>query len=218
MSDEVIINKKNVKDVIKNTLKVHSRIIFNGNNYSEEWKKEAQKRGLPIANSFVESIKSLIDPHTIEVMQTNGIYSKVELESFAEINYDNYSKTINIEAKTMMDMVAKKYIPCVIKYMNHLAETINNIKKASSSVDLSVIEKLLDDTSKLLVKAKKDLEILKEKTSLAQMKPKGMEKAMFYRNEIVSVMEKLRNHIDGLELLVDSNIWPVPSYGELMYK
>ena len=92
MSNEVLIKKKNVREVIKETLTAHSRIIFNGNNYSEEWKEEAKKRNLPISPSFIESIKAYVDPHTIELMERNGIYSKIELESCAEILYDNYSK------------------------------------------------------------------------------------------------------------------------------
>ena len=151
-------------------------------------------------------------------MQRNGIYSKVELESFSEIYYDNYSKTINIEAHTMIDMVSKKYIPCVVKYMNNLAETINNTKKALSTADTSVIEKLLEDSSKLLLNVKQALEKLKEKISIAESKPKGSEKALFYRKEIFPVMAELRKPIDELELLVDSNLWPVPSYGSLMLK
>ena len=180
--------------------------------------KEAEKRGLPITASFVESIKSFTDPHTIEIMGRNGIYSKIELESCAEIYYDNYSKSVNIEARTMIDMASKQYIPCVVKYMNNLAETINNIKKASDKVDISVTEKLLIDTSALLSDAKKALENLKEKVKLAELEKDQIKKAMFYRKEIFPAMEDLRHPIDELELLVDSNLWPVPSYGDLMFK
>ena len=151
-------------------------------------------------------------------MERNGIYSKIELESCAEILYDNYSKSINIEAKTMIEMASKLYIPCVIKYMNNLAETINNIKKASDKVDISVTEKLLIDTSKLLAEAKEALENLKTKVKLADLEKNNIKKAFFYRNEIFPIMEALRRPIDELELLVDSNLWPVPTYGELMYK
>ena len=218
MTDEVIKNKKTVRDVIKETLKAHSRIIFNGNNYSEEWKKEAERRNLPIASSFIESIKALTDPHTIELMKRNEIYSKIELESCAEIYYDNYSKTINIEAKTMIEMASKQYIPAIIKYMNNLAETIINIKKASDKVDISVIEKSLIDVSKLLSEAKEALEKLKIKISETEEIKDGVKKAMSYRKEIIPIMEALRKPIDELELIVDSNYWPVPSYGSLMFK
>ena len=218
MTDEIVINKKSIMDVIKETLKAHSRIIFNGNNYSEEWKKEAEKRNLPNAASFVESIKALVDPHTIEVMGRNKIYSKTELESCAEIYYDNYSKVCNIEAKTMIQMASKKYIPSVMKYMNNLAKTIKNIKDASDKVDISVTEKILIDTSSLLSEAKKALEELKEKVSLTEKEKDEVKKAMLYRKEVVPKMEDLRTPIDKLELLVDSNLWPVPTYSELMFK
>ena len=218
MTDEVVKNKKSVRDVIKETLKAHSRIIFNGNNYTEEWKKEAERRKLPIASSFIESIKALTDPHTIELMKRNEIYSKIELESCADIYYDNYSKTINIEAKTMIEMASKQYIPAIIKYMNNLAETINNIKKASDKVDISVIEKSLIDVSKLLSEAKEALEKLQIKISETEEIKDGVKKAMSYRKEIIPIMEALRKPIDELELIVDSNYWPVPSYGSLMFK
>ena len=218
MTDEIVKNKKTIRDVIKETLKAHSRIIFNGNNYTEEWKKEAEKRKLPITSSFIESIKALVDPKTIELMKRNEIYSKVELESCAEIYYDNYSKTINIEAKTMIDMASKQYIPSVIKYMNNLAQTINNMKTASDKVDVSVVEKTLTDISKLLSEAKQALENLKIKVNEAEDNKDVVKKAMFYRKEIIPIMEDLRKPIDELELLVDSNFWPVPSYGALMFK
>ena len=218
MTDEVVKNKKSIRDVIKDNLKAHSRVIFNGNNYTEEWKKEAEKRKLPIAASFIESIKALVDPHTIELMKRNDIYSKAELESCAEIFYDNYSKTINIEAKTMIEMASKQYIPSIIKYMNNLAETMNNMKIASDKVDISVVEQSLIDVSKLLSEAKQALENLKKKLIEAEGIKECVKKAMFYRNEIVPIMEALRKPIDELELLVDSNLWPVPSYGSMLFK
>ena len=218
MTDEVIKNKKSVDDVIKETLKAHSRIIFNGNNYSEEWVEEAKKRNLPNASSFIESIKALIDPHTIEVMERNNVYSKNELESCAEIYYDNYCKVCNIEAKTMIDMASKQYIPSVMKYMNNLAQTITNIKQASDKVDFSVTEKILIDTSNLLTETKEALEKLKINLDLAEKEQIGIKRAIFYRNKIIENMEDLRRPIDKLELLVDLNLWPVPSYGELILK
>lgn len=217
MTDEVVNNKKDVREVIKETLTKHQRILFNGNNYTEEWKKEAKKRGLPCATSFAESIKALIDPHTIEVMERNNIYQKSELESRAEIYYDNYSKTVNIEANTMIEMASKQYIPAVIKYMNNLAKTINNMKNASSAALTLDLEKVLNDTSVLLKEAMDALDALKEKVAIAETKPNGVKKAMYYRKEVFTIMGNLRYPIDKLELIVDSNIWPVPSYGELMF-
>ena len=219
MTDEILINKKGIKDVIKETLKAHSRIIYNGNNYSEEWKKEAERRKLPTSSSFVESIKSFIDPHTLEIMEKNGIYTRNELKSCADIYYDKYSKTINIEAKTMIDMASKQYIPCVIKFMNNLAQTINNMNQAmNGKADNSVTEKILSDTSSLLAKAKEALENLKKKLKEVEAEKDGTKKAILYRKEIIPIMEDLRRPIDELELLVDSSLWPVPYYGDLMFK
>ena len=151
-------------------------------------------------------------------MKKSEIYSKIELQSCADIYYDNYSKTVNIEAKTMIEMASKQYIPSIVKYMNNLAETINNVKKASDKVDISVIEKSLIDISKLLSEAKQALEKLKTKLTLAVNEKDVVKKAMFYLKEIIPVMEALRRPIDELELLIDSNLWPVPSYGSLMLK
>ena len=219
MADEILINKKEIKDVIKETLKAHSRIIFNGNNYSEEWKKEAERRKLPTSSSFVESIKSFIDPHTLEIMEKNGIYTRNELKSCAEIYYNKYAKTIDIEAKTMIEMASKQYIPCVIKFMNNLAQTINNMNQAmNGKADNSVTEKILSDTSSLLSKAKEALENLKKKLKEVEGEKDGTKKAMLYRKEIIPIMEDLRGPIDELELLVDSSLWPVPYYGDLMFK
>ena len=219
MTDEILINKKGIKDVIKETLKAHSRIIYNGNNYSEEWKKEAERRKLPTSSSFVESIKSFIDPHTLEIMEKHGIYTRNELKSCADIYYDKYSKTINIEAKTMIDMASKQYIPCVMKFMNNLAQTINNMNQAmNGKADNSVTEKILSDTSSLLSKAKEALENLKKKLKEVEAEKDGTKKAILYRKEIIPIMEDLRRPIDELELLVDSSLWPVPYYGDLMFK
>lgn len=219
MADEILIDKKEVKEVIKETLKAHSRIIFNGNNYSEEWKKEAERRKLPIANSFVESIKSFVDPHTLEIMEKNGIYTRSELKSCADIYYDKYAKTIDIEAKTMIEMASKQYIPCVIKFMNNLAQTINNVNQAmNGKADNSVTEKILSDTSSLLSKAKEALEHLKKKVKEVELEKDRTKKAIQYRKEIIPIMEDLRRPIDELELLVDSDLWPVPYYGDLMFK
>ena len=151
-------------------------------------------------------------------MKRNEIYSKIELQSCADIYYDNYSKTVNIEAKTMIEMASKQYIPSIVKYMNNLAETINNVKKASDKVDISVIEQSLIDISKLLSETKQALEKLKTKLALAVNEKDVVKKAMYYLKEIIPVMEALRRPIDELELLIDSNLWPVPSYGSLMLK
>ena len=150
-------------------------------------------------------------------MERNNIYAEAELESRAEIYYDNYSKTVNIEANTMIEMASKQYIPAVIKYMNNLSKTINNMKDASKEADTSIIEKMLNDTSVLLLEAKQALENLKERIAIAETKPAGIKKAMYYRKEVFTIMGNLRYPIDKLELIVDSNIWPVPSYGELMF-
>jgi len=114
-------------------------------------------------------------------------------------------------------MASKKYIPAAIKYINTLAKSIKNVKEASNIADTSVLENLLNKTTSLLLEAKNALENLKEKVSEAELKPNGSKKAMFYRKEVFTIMGALRYPIDKLEELVDDTLWPVPSYGDLMF-
>ena len=159
------------------------------------------------------------DPSKRKDYFERGIYTRNELKSCADIYYDKYAKTIDIEAKTMIDMASKQYIPCAIKFMNNLAQTINNMNQAmNGKADNSVTEKILSDTSSLLSKAKEALENLKKKLKEEEAEKDGTKKAILYRKEIIPIMEDLRRPIDELELLVDSSLWPVPYYGDLMFK
>ena len=221
MSDEIEKAKdpdRAIIKVIKQTIIDHKKIIFNGNGYSDEWIKEAENRGLPNIKSMVEAIPYLLDQKSIDMFCRQGVFSKAELESRAEINYEIYSKAINIEAKTMIHMAAKLYIPCVIRYTKNLADSILAVKAAVASADVSVQEELLVSVSSLLSKAQKALCILKEKTEEAAKKEEGKIQANYFRSEVFPAMEALRTPIDELEMLVDKSIWPVPSYGDLLFE
>ena len=146
-----------VNELIKKTVTEHQRVIFNGDGYSDEWVAEAEKRGLPNVKSFVEAIPYLVTDKTISMFERQGVMTKTELESRAEINYETYSKTINIEAKTMIDMAGKQYIPAVISYVTTLADSINSITAACDSADVSVQKNLLTKCSALLAKAQSAL-------------------------------------------------------------
>ena len=203
---------------VKKTLNDHRRVIFNGNGYTDEWVAEAEKRGLPNVKSFVEAIPYLVTDKTISMFERQGVMTKTELESRAEINYETYSKTINIEAKTMIDMAGKQYIPAVISYVTTLADSINSITAACDSADVSVQKDLLTRCSALLAKAQSALANLENVESLAAAKSEGQEQAMYFREVVFPAMTELRAPIDELEMIVDEEFWPVPTYGELLFE
>ena len=207
-----------VNELIKKTVTEHQRVIFNGDGYSDEWVAEAEKRGLPNVKSFVEAIPYLVTDKTISMFERQGVMTKTELESRAEINYETYSKTINIEAKTMIDMAGKQYIPAVISYVTTLADSINSITAACDSADVSVQKDLLTRCSALLAKAQSALANLENVESLAAAKSEGQEQAMYFREVVFPAMTELRAPIDELEMIVDEEFWPVPTYGELLFE
>ena len=207
-----------VNELIKKTVTEHQRVIFNGDGYSDEWVAEAEKRGLPNVKSFVEAIPYLVTDKTISMFERQGVMTKTELESRAEINYETYSKTINIEAKTMIDMAGKQYIPAVISYVTTLADSINSITAACDSADVSVQKNLLTKCSALLAKAQSALANLENVETLAAAKSEGQEQAMYFREVVFPAMTELRAPIDELEMIVDEEFWPVPTYGELLFE
>lgn len=209
---------KAVDDLIQTTLKEHQKVIFNGNGYSDEWVAEAEKRGLPNVKTMVDATASLVEPKTIAMFERQSVLSKVELESRAEINYEAYAKAINIEAKTMIEMASKQYIPSIIKYTTSLAESINSIKAACANADISVQEELLVKCSSLLAKAQSALLKLKEVDATAATVAEGKEQAEYFRDVVFNAMTDLREPIDELEMLVDKEFWPVPTYGDMLFE
>lgn len=207
-----------VHDLIKKTITEHQRIIFNGNGYSEAWVKEAKERGLPNLKSMVEAIPAFVTDKAIKLFEKHHVYSAAELYSRAEIKYEIYSKQINIEAKTMINMAGKKYIPSIIKYTTNLAISINQVKRAIPTANTSVQEELLIRASDLLAKAQSALTRLAEVTELAAGKEEGKERAEYFREVVFFAMEDLRAPIDELEVFVDKAVWPVPTYGDLLFE
>ena len=207
-----------VHDLIKKTVTDHQRIVFNGNGYSDAWVEEAERRGLPNIKCMVDSVSSLITEKAITLFEKHKVLSSVELKARAEIEYEAYSKAINIEAKTMIEMASRKYIPAVIKYTTSLANSINAIKTAVPTADVSVQEKLLVEVSSLLTEAQKALNNLILLDEEATKKEEGEEQAFFFRNSVFPAMNDLRTPIDKLETLVDKELWPVPTYGDLLFE
>ena len=205
-----------VHDLIKKYATDHQRVVFNGNGYSDEWVEEAERRGLPNIKSMVEAIPALTTEKTVSMFEKFKVFTRAELESRAEIKYENYSKAINIEARTMIDMASKQIIPAVIKYTKSLADTVVVVKQAGA--DASVQAELLTEISGLLAEAKKALEELIVITDKAAEMEEGEDQAKFYHFDVVPAMAALRAPVDKLEMIVDKEAWPMPSYGDLMFE
>ncbi len=203
-------------DLIKEYMTKHQRIIFNGNGYSEEWVKEAERRGLPNISSMVEAVETLVTDKSVKLFENSGIFTKVELESRAEVLYETYCKVINIEALTMIDMASKSIIPAIISYSKGLADTVIAVREAGA--DASVQSGLLNQVSTLLKEAQDALDNLKGKLAMVTAIPVEKEKAFAYKDEIMPAMEQLRTPVDKLEMIVDRKAWPMPTYGELIFE
>ena len=207
---------KALSELITKYATEHKKIIFNGDGYSDNWVEEAEKRGLPNIKSMVEAIPALEDEKTIKVFEQFHVFTEAELRSRVEIKYENYAKVINIEAKTMIDMASKQIIPAIIKYTKTLADTVVAVKAAG--VDASVQVETLAEVSVLLKEAKEALAALIKVTDEAARKEEGEEQAKFFKFTVFPAMEALRAPVDKLEMIVDKEAWPMPSYGDLMFE
>ena len=208
--------EKAVHDLIKQYATEHYRIVFNGNGYADEWIREAERRGLPNIRSMVDAIPALVTEKTISLFERYHVFTRAELESRAEIKYENYAKAINIEARTMIDMASKQIIPAIIRYTKTLADTVNSVREAGA--DFSVQSQLLAEISALLGETKKALDILAKETETAAAMEEGEVQARFYHDTVFPAMEALRAPVDQLEMIVDKEAWPMPSYGDLMFE
>ncbi|MCF2541788.1 MAG: glutamine synthetase III [Oliverpabstia intestinalis] len=206
-----------VHDLIKTNCAEHQRIIFNGNGYSDAWVEEAKRRGLPNIRSMVDAIPALTTEKSIAMFEHFHVFTKTELESRTEVKYETYAKEINVEARAMIDIAAKQIIPAVIKYAKHLADAIISIQTIPG-MDVSVETELLKETTKLLRESQTALKTLKEKTEAASLIENNERQARYYHDEVNTAMEALRKPIDQLEMIVDKEMWPMPSYGDLMFE
>ncbi len=209
---------KEVNNIIKDVVKENGRIIFNGNGYSDEWVKEAEKRGLPNIKSYVEAIACLLKEKNMAVMEKHKVFSRVEMHSRYEISLEKYIKTINIEAMTMLEISKRQLLPACIKFETEIAKSINEIKNCGIEADLSANTDLLKEAASLVSQFKKEISLLENSLSKAQNSFEDtFEQAMFYRNDVFARMETLRTAADELERIVDSNIWPIPTYADILF-
>lgn len=207
-----------VHDMIKQLFSDHRRIIFNGNGYSNEWVEEAEKRGLSNLPSMIDAIPALVSESSIKLFESFEVFTRKELESRVEIEYEAYSKAINIEAKAMIDIAGKSIIPAVIRYTTRLADSIIKLKTAVADIEPYAQNSILIDVNEHLKSAKFALEnLIKLMDSAGDIV--GVDKhARYMREVIVPAMEELRKPIDELEMIVDKDLWPMPSYGDLLFE
>lgn len=205
-------------DLIKKNLTEHQRIIFNGNGYSDEWVAEAERRGLPNIKSMIEAVPTLTTPKAVALFEKFHIFTKAELESREEILYEIYSKSINIEASTMLQMANRQIIPAVIAYTTELATSISAVKDACPAADTSVQEELLLEVSDLLSDMKVAVARLTDAQAQAAAIADAKDNAFAYKDSVIPAMDAVRTPADKLETLVDKDMWPFPTYGDLMFE
>ncbi|MBQ3355880.1 MAG: glutamine synthetase III [Oscillospiraceae bacterium] len=204
--------------LVAENLRKHSRVIFNGNGYSEEWIQEAARRGLPNLPSMVSAIPTLTTEKAIELFGKFGVFTAAELESRSEIMYETFAKVTFIEARTMVHMAAKHYIPAIVRYCTRLGDSVCKVRTACPQASVTVQEKLLLQTSALLTEASAALEALREAIDRGNSMEGVKEVANHCHDTVVPAMKALRDPIDRLEMIVDKDLWPVPTYGDLVFE
>ena len=200
--------------LIRREMTAHQRIIFNGNGYTDEWVAEATRRGLPNLRSMVDAVPELVKPASVALFAHQGVFTEKELRARADVSYELYAKTINIEALTMIDMAGKDIVPAVVRYTGELARAAREVE--SLGVDASVQKELLTRVNVLLRQvgdALADLRVKQEKAAALT----GAEQARYAHDVICPAMEVLRAPVDHLEMIVDGRLWPMPTYGDLLF-
>jgi glutamine synthetase len=204
--------------LLKEIATKHSRVLFDGNGYSEDWVREAENRGLPHLRSTVEAIPAFISDKALHIFEKHGVFSPTELHSRYEIFLEQYSKSINIEAQTMIDMAKRQILPVVVRYATQLGQSINTIRSAYAEADVSAQTGLLQETSSLLTELKNKIESLQEVTLKAkELHGDAYQQGKYYRDVVFHAMSDLRVICDKLETIVEYELWPLPSYTQMLF-
>jgi len=202
--------------IIKDTWKKHGRIIFNGNNYSEEWVVEAEKRGLPNVANTVDALKAFVSEKAFKLFEKYDVLSRKELHSRYDIYVETYAKQINIEAHVAIDMVRKQFIPAALEYATFLADSIDDLKSVKGPA--AIPEDILKRLGAVLTSAYKNLGKLEAAVEKAQATTDTVKQAQAYRDKVFTAMQALRGDVDSLEMMVPADTWPVPTYTDLLFK
>ena len=207
------------RELIKNTLKAHKRIIFNGNGYSSRWPEEAERRGLLNYKTSVDSLSCMTAEKNIDLFTSLGVMSEVELRAREEIMFENYSNIIDIEAKTMVDITNKKIIPAIEGYVEKLCRTAKDKQDIfGSNVNSGLERRIIADLSSLAVEAFDVADKLKSAAQAAESEADFKVSAFSYKDKVIPLMNRLRTAVDKAETIVPSDLWPLPSYGEMTLK
>ena len=207
---------KAVTELVSETYRNHKRIVFNGNSYSSDWMEEAERRGLLNLRSCPDALDTFIAPKNISLFQEFGIFNSVEIHSRYEILNEEYSKTIHIEALTLIDMINRQVLPAAEAYSSKLADGLCKKKSVAPELKFNAESKQIERISKLVDELYEAVEKLSNATDAADMF-EGSALAHYYREKIVPLMESVRKPADALELIVDQEAWPYPSYGEMLF-
>ena len=208
---------EDLNTLIKDTIKAHNRIVFNGNNYSDDWVEEAEKRGLLNLKTTPDALPYFVNSKNVDLFTKHHVFSESELYSRYEILLENYSKTLHIEALTMIDMVKKEIIPAVLEYQGEIAKIANGKKQLMPNIQCELEEKLLNNISKLGNYLYSKLDDLEKSVLEAKTITDPLDTAKYYRESVFINMQHLRGVVDELETLVSKKYWTLPSYGELLF-
>jgi glutamine synthetase len=209
--------KADLAALVKKTFSEHKRIIFNGNNYAEEWVVEAQKRGLSNLKTTIDALPEFIAKKNIDLFTKHHVLSETEIHSRYEILLESYCKTLHIEALTMVDMVKAKIIPASVDYQRELVDLLRQKKAYGGGLDVSLEEHLLNSISKLSTSLLKKLNALETAILETKEDRKILAQASFYRDKVFTAMSELRLIVDELETLVARKHWPIPTYAEILF-
>ena len=207
--------KADAQKLLKKIATDHARIIFNGDNYSEDWIVEAEKRGLSNIRSTVKSLETILEKENVDVMKRHGVLSKHELHARTEILLENYSKTLNIEANVTLNIGKRQILPACIAYSSELAGAVNGMTAAGMTP--AVQKRELEKTNSLIEDLSSAIEALEKAVGKAKQIDKSLDKAKCFRDDVVPAMSEVRKAADTLEMMVDAELWPLPSYAEMMF-
>ena len=203
--------------LVKRTIRDHRRVIFNGNGYTAEWEEEAARRGLPNKKNTPAALPALIDPKNIALMEEFGVLTKVEMESRYEVELEHYSKVINIEALTMLEMARKQLLPAVNAYMSEVANTAASKLAVSESISVRSETKTLGRLSADADAMSDAIDTLQDAVDAAKALPSESEKAVAFHDNVLPAMDTLRAAADDAETLCGEDYWPLPSYSKMLY-
>ena len=203
--------------LVKRTIRDHRRVIFNGNGYTAEWEAEAAKRGLPNKKNTPAALPALIDPKNIALMEEFGVLTKVEMHSRYEVELEHYSKVINIEALTMLEMARKQLLPAVNAYMSEVANTAASKLAVSESISVRSETKTLGRLSADADAMSDAIDTLQDAVDAAKALPSESEKAVAFHDNVLPAMDTLRAAADDAETLCGEDYWPLPSYSKMLY-